>query len=72
MRYYDVTTSKDGVDRGTFFDHVSEMSLKSLRNFFEKQGIEVHAEYRYSIDDKPIFYKDENTGQILPNTGQVI
>lgn len=72
MRYYDVTTSKNGVDRGTLFDHVSEMSLNSLRKFYEKQGIEVHAEYKYSVDDKPIFFRDEDTGQIVRNEGQVI
>lgn len=74
MKYYEVeaTNISDGSPHPFRGDHVSEWSLKSLRPFFESYGVELHATYTYSINDRPVFVKDDITGEIRPNRGEVL
>lgn len=73
MRYFDVTAvNADGTPNTLHFDHVSEWSLKSLTEFFSGNGVVLKPTFSYSIDDKPVWYKDPETSELLLNTGQVV
>lgn len=75
MKYFSVqAVNADGTPNTLDFDHVSDWSFKGLEKFFGEMGVilsRVPGTTRV-IDDKPLYYKDELTGEVLPNTGQVI
>lgn len=73
MKYYTVTAvNTDGTPNTLNFDHVSAWSLDNLSTFFVDHGVALKSEYAYSIDDKPVYFKDPITDEYILNTGQVI
>jgi hypothetical protein len=75
VNYFSVAAvNADGTPNTLNFDHVSDWSFKSLERFFGGMGVVLKKVpgTTYVIDDKPLYYKDEVTGELLPNTGQVI
>ena len=73
MRYFDVkAVNADGSPNTLHFTHVSQWSLTGMTGFFAENGVVLQPTYRYSIDDRPIYRRDPDTEEYLPNTGQVI
>lgn len=74
MKYYNVeaTYTRDGSPHPFRGEEVSEWSLKSLKPFFEKYGVTLHETYTHSILDRPVFMKDESTGEERLNRGEVV
>ena len=64
MKYFNVTSTRDGEPwcfKGT---DVSEQSLEGLRRVFAKHGVELHATYVKTWADKPLYRKDDETGEL--------
>ena len=62
MKYYNVTSTKNG-DPWCFKGvGVSEQSLEGLRRVFAQDGVELDATYAYTWADRPLYRRDEETG----------
>jgi hypothetical protein len=73
VKYYNVeAVNADGTPNNLKFDHVSEWSLKGLTEFFGSHGVVLKPAFAYSVDDKPLYYRDIETGELKKNTGQVL
>lgn len=65
MKYYDVSSSKDGKPWCFQGRGVSEQSLEGLRRVFAQDGVELDATYVYTWADKPLYRKDYETGKLI-------
>jgi hypothetical protein len=43
-----------------------------MKPFFLENGVVLKPLYAYSIDDKPVYFRNSETDEIELNTGQVI
>ena len=65
MKYYNVTSTRNGEPYCYVGKSVSEQSLEALRRMFAKDGVELHATFHYTWSDKPLYRKDPETGELI-------
>lgn len=64
MKYYNVTSTRNGEPWVMVGHDVSEQSLAGLREVFKQDGVELHATWYRTIPDRPVWTKNEETGKL--------